>query len=280
MRYAGFVLITALTAITPTAADAVDGVILIDQNKAMTGGVTPGDTPGFPVSITQPGSYRLVTNLVIADPNTNAIEISANHVTIDLNGFAIMGPADCSSGFPCANTAASSVRGHGVEAGSDAPAKTYYDISVRGGTITGMGADGVHLLGDAMRVEELRVRGNGLSGIVIRGTGIAGLATNSIVRGNNVQLNGSYGIKTEGAMVADNVVTECRDIGIRVDFGPGVASRNVVGNCGSLGLQLGANVPYTGNALQGNNGGGIQVSGGINTGQNTCGTAVCPGASF
>src|SRR3954468_7937478 len=112
MRHVSFAIVTALVAITPTVASAVDGIILIDQNKAMTGNVTPGDAPGFPVSITQPGSYRLTTNLIVADPNTNGIEISANHVTIDLNGFAIIGPADCSSGFPCANAAASSVRGH------------------------------------------------------------------------------------------------------------------------------------------------------------------------
>ena len=39
---------------------AVDGVILIDQNKALAGNVTPGDTPGFPVTISLPGSYRSV----------------------------------------------------------------------------------------------------------------------------------------------------------------------------------------------------------------------------
>ena len=42
---------------------AVDGVTLIDQNKALAGSVTPGDTPGFPVTISQPGSYRLSGNL-------------------------------------------------------------------------------------------------------------------------------------------------------------------------------------------------------------------------
>ena len=26
---------------------AVDGVILIDQNRALAGGITPGDAPGF-----------------------------------------------------------------------------------------------------------------------------------------------------------------------------------------------------------------------------------------
>ena len=51
----------ALTCIAP--AGAVDGVIEINQAKALAGGVTPSDTPGFPVSIDTAGSYRLTGNL-------------------------------------------------------------------------------------------------------------------------------------------------------------------------------------------------------------------------
>ncbi len=56
-------------------ARAVDGVILIDQSKAMAGNITPGDAPGFPVTISQPGSYRLSSNLDVSKfgPNTTAI---------------------------------------------------------------------------------------------------------------------------------------------------------------------------------------------------------------
>ena len=67
---------------------AVDGVVLIDQNRALAGGVAPGDFPGFPISITQPGSYRLSGNLT-APANTGAIAITANNVTLDLNGFTV-----------------------------------------------------------------------------------------------------------------------------------------------------------------------------------------------
>src|SRR6185436_8638324 len=45
------------------SAFAVDGTILIDQNRALAGNVTPGDAPGFPVTISQPGSYKLSGNL-------------------------------------------------------------------------------------------------------------------------------------------------------------------------------------------------------------------------
>src|SRR5438477_12305218 len=78
---------------------AVDGVVLINQNAALAGNVTPGDTPGFPVTISVSGSYKLSGNLTVPDANTSAIQISADYVTIDLNGFSIIGPTVC-SGFP------------------------------------------------------------------------------------------------------------------------------------------------------------------------------------
>lgn len=69
---------------------AVDGVVLINQSRTLTGNVSPGDAPGFPVSINRAGSYRLASNLVVPG-GINGIEISANDVTLDLNGFRLTG---------------------------------------------------------------------------------------------------------------------------------------------------------------------------------------------
>jgi hypothetical protein len=102
---------------------AVDGVVLIDQNRALAGNVTPGDTPGFPVSITLPGSYRLSGNLT-APAGSNGIEISADDVTIDLNGFRMAG------GGP--STAIDDTGSH-------------QRLEIRGGTISGFG-DGISML--------------------------------------------------------------------------------------------------------------------------------------
>src|SRR4051794_31600963 len=55
----------------------------------------PGDDPGFPVTISQSGSYRLTSNLTVTDLNTTAIRITTNSVTLDLNGFSIFGPVVC-----------------------------------------------------------------------------------------------------------------------------------------------------------------------------------------
>src|SRR5512139_1391685 len=86
-------------------AAAVDGLILIDQNKALAGNVTPGDAPGFPVSITRSGSYRLSSDLTVPDADTTAIDVTttASDVTIDLNGFSIVGPVVCTNTSSVAN---------------------------------------------------------------------------------------------------------------------------------------------------------------------------------
>ena len=85
--------------LVPTSLFAVDGIVLIDQSHALAGGITPGDAAGFPVTISQPGSYRLSGNLIVPDMNTTAIVITADGVTLDLNGFSIMGPVVCTE-FP------------------------------------------------------------------------------------------------------------------------------------------------------------------------------------
>src|SRR5882757_8656039 len=88
----GRLVCLCLLAAIPSGLYAVDGVVLIDQNRALAGNITPGDAPGFPISITQPGSYRLSGNLTVP-ASTAGIEISASNVTIDLNGFSLLAPA-------------------------------------------------------------------------------------------------------------------------------------------------------------------------------------------
>jgi hypothetical protein len=105
------------------AAYAVDGLVLIDQAKALAGNVTPGDAPGFPVTLSLPGSYRLSGNLNV--PSTLVgISITATNVTIDLNGFSLTTP------FPQAQQSPS--RGILWE-GSVLPS----GITVRNGTVEG-----------------------------------------------------------------------------------------------------------------------------------------------
>jgi hypothetical protein len=80
-----------------TNLSAVDGLVLIDQSRALAGTVTPGDTPGFPISITQPGSYRLSGNLTVPS-GQSAIVLAAQNISIDLNGFNITTPTQPQAG--------------------------------------------------------------------------------------------------------------------------------------------------------------------------------------
>ena len=75
-----------------------DGVVLINQAVVLNGNVTPESAPGFPVTISVPGSYRLSSNLTVPDADTKAISVEADDVTIDLNGFSIIGPIVCTEG--------------------------------------------------------------------------------------------------------------------------------------------------------------------------------------
>ena len=83
--------ILAVITLAPAMVFAVDGVILIDQNKALAGNVTPGDGAGYPVILSLPGSYRLSGNLTVPISATG-IQIAADGVSLDLNGFSITGP--------------------------------------------------------------------------------------------------------------------------------------------------------------------------------------------
>ncbi|MBZ0088768.1 MAG: hypothetical protein K8H90_00155, partial [Thermoanaerobaculia bacterium] len=93
-------------------AFAVDGVGEINQTCALATGCFAGDTPGFPVAIRSGGSYRLTGDLDLrVVPNAHeatAIDIQTSEaggatVTLDLNGFALIGPVVCDgNGQNCA----------------------------------------------------------------------------------------------------------------------------------------------------------------------------------
>lgn len=68
-----------------------EGVRVITQEDAEVGNVTAGDAPGFPVTISESDSYRLGSNMTLLDGDTTGIEITAGTVTLDLNGFSIVG---------------------------------------------------------------------------------------------------------------------------------------------------------------------------------------------
>ena len=79
-------LVTLARALLPTCAFAVDGVVLVNQSTVMAAG-------GFPYVISNPGSYKLASNLSVTAA-TDGIHITTSNVSLDLNGFnvASLGP--------------------------------------------------------------------------------------------------------------------------------------------------------------------------------------------
>jgi hypothetical protein len=243
---------TALVALlAPVAAMAIDGVVLIDQNRALAGNATPGDAPGFPVTITQPGSYRLSGNLTVPDSNTDAILVTAPNVTIDLNGFSILGPNVCTRppsglGLDCTSS------GSGV--GINAPGAV--NVVVSNGTVRGMGGAGVALNGATStapnRVEKVAATSNGSTGIIV----FNGLVLNSFASLNRVH-------------------------GIGVTSGRVTGSYSVNNFANGLFIQNGAydNNTFFGNGFAGS-GDSLTNAGSVNLGQNLCVNAVCPAAQF
>lgn len=257
-------------ACAPGFAHAVDGVTLIDQNHAITGNVTPGDAPGFPVSINLPGTYKLASNLVVPNASTTAILVNVDNVTIDLNGFAILGPNVCATdggsvASPCTSASANPFNGVGVDGGS-ATALLVKNTRVMNGTIDGMGGYGIFLNVNS-RVERMNVTQSGNYAIFTSG----GVILDTLVRGN-----GGGGIATTGGIISGSRSLFNRGIGILVS-GPGLLSGNIVQANLDVGMSLANSVRYTDNVLYGNvNPAAQQVVGGTQAGANTCIFGACP----
>jgi hypothetical protein len=236
--------ICALAALS-TSLYAADGEVLISQDHALAGNVTPGDAPGFPVTLSLPGSYRLAGNLTVPDANTTAIQITADDVTLDLNGFRIAGPVVCN---PQPTTCTTSGTGAGVQSitsGTVAPR----GVKLLNGTIRGMGFVGVLLLGDNSVVERVNASGNAGPGIVV---GSDGTVTDSVA-----SVNMLAGIV--GAAVRNSTADKNSGIGILIRF-DGVATSNRANGNGTSGIVALNSSTLTGNTANNNQNFGIEAA--------------------
>jgi hypothetical protein len=247
----------------PEGVDAGgNGVIRIDQARAQAGGVTPGDSPGFPVTISEAGSYQLTGNLdVQGEPNpvnATAIKITAESVTLDFNGFMIEGPVGCTT-FGQLNCAPAGGSGRGVDA------QRVSNVTVRNGTVEGMQAGLV--LGDAARVE-------GMTVWFTAGPGIEAGAQ-SMLRGNTVYTS-IPGVICKGACLVVNNTLRLNSDGVRtVGFAGGntLIGNTVLGNQGT-GLELANSDGYANNVITNNT---STVTGGVGMGGNVCNSLpICP----
>ncbi len=295
------VLINMLLFLVVAPALAVDGVIEISQARALAGGVSSGDTPGFPVTLSDSGSYRLTGNLHTDSKDVTAVSVEADDVTLDLNGFTIA--CTLSSTVPAACNSASGT-GSGIVGQLER-------VTVKNGVVRDMGKDGVRLGGES-RVVDLLVADNGGYGIflvdngctvignIASGNGSDGIFAGGscVIRDNSTTNNGANGIRDGGAatvtgntatgngidgitgstsVYSNNVTNWNANSGIHSNIGTMIGN-TAVGN-GSYGLDLTSGGGYVNNVLAGNNGGSAnpQVSGGFEMGTNVCGAnTTCP----
>lgn len=180
-------LVACALLLTSTAALASDGVIEINQAKALGGNVTPGDAPGFPVTLSQPGSYLLTGSLTVP-ANLGGIAVGQIQagVQIDLGGFEIAGPGTCSGGSgPALTCTGAGASGFGI----DAPVP----VRVRNGRVRGFAQGGVRLQSSRNQIENLRVEDNAGDGI-FAGKG-------SVVVQSVAARNFGHGLSVDGAVV-------------------------------------------------------------------------------
>jgi hypothetical protein len=287
------VLLVFVAISAPELVFANDGPTLINQETVIAQG-------GFPYPIRSHGSYKLSGNLVVP-LNSNAIEVTDQNVTLDLNGFSITAAAD------------GGTRGWGVIS-SDAQ-----DTVVKNGSIMRM-PSGIMI--QSGRVEGVRVvastKGDGIScseNCIIQdsltnhnlGFGIK-CGSDCIIRNNVVSFNvgGGINITSLGGVITENSLRSNQGIGISCTYG-GTISGNAVsatasnGQPGQMGIGISAEAAlvigntvtgsasyglrapntttgYSHNVFTKNIGGegGAQVSGGLNLGSNFCSGALCP----
>ena len=98
----------------------------------------------LPYTINQSGSYVLKSSLT-GVANQNGVTVNASNVTIDLQGFELIGVANSLAGISASNA--------------------FVNVSVHDGTVRGWGGAGVSLAGSGSQIKNMRVNSNGGAGI-------------------------------------------------------------------------------------------------------------------
>lgn len=250
----GTVLLAGL--VLPAAVWAGPGVIEINQARALAGGVTAGDAAGFPVTISTPGSYQLTGNLdltAVTPAVTSAIDVTSDHVTVDLAGHEIAGSVTC-SGTPVTCAGSGSPLSSGIEG-------TGSNVTVKNGTLRGF-SFGLRLSSSNGHVIGVRALGNGFTGMQLNGT--AGLVVNStgsgngdggililngIVTGCTADGNAGTGVYLLGGGVVENSFANSNQTGITLGGGGGTAKNNSVSFNSYIGIYGASGTAIDGNTV-------------------------------
>lgn len=269
-----------------TPALAGDGRIEISQAVVDAQG-------GFPYVITQSGSYLLTSDLTVTDPDTDAIRVDGDDVSVDLGGFEIRGPSVCSN-FACVPTGA----GIGIDATGHGA------LLLRNGTIRGFPFGATSFSGRGRIIHGLTVVSNqfGLeadAGVVrdcvsrdsynavaeavfVRNslTGESVQAAESVVAANTILGASSEGVwgLDAGAVVSENSIRESF-AGVLCSHPSDPRACLVIGNAidanATSGVLLNGTGGYANNVIN-DHPAGDPVDGGVNMGGNVCDGSQSP----
>jgi hypothetical protein len=254
-------------------ATADDGRGEISQACALAG-CFAGDSAGFPVVLTTPGSYALTSTLSVTDASQHGISIQSateGVFTLDLNGFTIAGPVTCTgqgSTLAC---------GAGAGIGITGPSA----LVVQNGRVTGFGAGGI-AAGARSRIERVIADANGGPGILAgdnslvlqglarrnQGPGIE-LDVASLVEGSAAAENLAHGILlSAGGVVKESSVDRNGQSGIE---GLGAAQIEAItaAQNAATGIAAGVGGTVIDSTAHSNGGAGISAADGSALGRNT-----------
>jgi hypothetical protein len=183
----------------------------VEPRIAINATNTPGDADSL-FKITQPGSYYLTGNIT-GESGKHGIEITASGVTLDLNGFDLVG-----------------IPGMGAFDGVAVRTASLSSITLINGSVRGWGDSGVDL--DFFPPENCRIAGVIAEGNASRGIDASG---GTIVENCAAANNGSHGIEVSGngSAVLNSTAHDNVGDGIRVAVGCLVAHCASANNAGS-----------------------------------------------
>lgn len=183
----------------------------------------------LPYTISLPGSYYVVTNLS-GVAGQNGITVAASHVTLDLNGFDLVGVPGSLAGIGAPGTVANVTIRHGTVRGwGDGGVKTFSGEHVHLDRVRAIQNTGTGLGVGSGSVTDCLARSNTVHGIAQTGSGLVrgcvaqdnggdGISNTGPVRDCDAQNNGGRGILS-GASVLDSNAGYNGLHGIAVELG-------------------------------------------------------------
>jgi parallel beta-helix repeat protein len=205
----------------------------LDQVEARTivnAANTPGDASNQFI-ITAPGSYYLTGNITGVS-GKSGITINADNVTLDLNGFALIGVAGSFNGISM----------------SAAP---HRNLHIRNGTVQSWGFDGIICpAATNSQFDHLRVSQNGSSGLVCPGDG-------NVLSEISASANTGYGIYT-GSSCTITASTAVSNINFGIALSNNCTIKDCTANLNPVGIFVGSRSLIVNCTAAENTGNGIE----------------------